>query len=325
MADRTNLIIRGPALVTHGTVKLYSQADITVTIAPETFEVAASLGGYTETRQKDRIAQITFTPVGEYDSTILATLYPYAATAIGGKLFPATAVPLTIQSVDGKLYTFVCAAVTKMPDLICSPTKTMFGPVTFTALGLITAVGTGEAWSVANSFLDITSVAWVPATHAADLTLAGIITSPWSAEYGALGVGAGNFAAMMSEDGWTCSFEMTTTPDEVDRHGIINYQLNSMRAMAKGSLVGPTDIELLAKLRLSGSGAVRGQSQRAIANGFVFKLTNADVVGGGLSINNASVSFNPAFGLNPNRLGDVTFSSNMNITTGVHAAAFAFA
>ena len=35
--------------------------------------------------------------------------------------------------------------------------------------------------------------------------------------------------------------------------------------------------------------------------------------------------FNPAFGLNPNRLGDVTFSSNMNITAGVHAAAFAFA
>lgn len=324
MSDRTNLIIRGPAVVTHGTTKLYSQGDVTVNIAPETFTVASAIGNHTEERQKDRIATISFTPVGEFESAILAALYPYTATVMGGKLFPATAVPLAIQSVDGKLYTFVCTAVTKMPDLICSPTKTMFGPVTFTALGLITTIGTAESWATANSFLDITSNAWVAATHAADLTWANVTVSPWSAEYGAVGVGAGNFAAMMTEDGWTCSFDMGTTPDECDRHGIINYQLTSMRATAKAMLIGPTDIELLAKLRLSGAGAVRGQSERSIANSFILKLTNADLTGGSLKIYNAVLkSFNPAFSFSKSR-NDVEFSSTMNMTSGAHDKAFEF-
>jgi hypothetical protein len=324
-ADRTNLIIRGPAVVTHGSTQLFSQGDVTVNIAPETFEVQSSLGAYSETREKDRIATITFTPVGEFESAILSALYPYSATAVGGKLFPAVAVPLTIQSTDGKLYTFVCSAVTKMPDLICSPTKTMFGPVTFTALGLITAIGTAEAWSTANSFLDITASAWNAATHASALDWAHVYTSPWSAEYGAAGVGSGGFAAMMSEDGWTCSFDMGTTLDECDRHGIINYQLNSMKATAKAKVIGPTEAEVLTALRLSGAGAVRGQSERSIANSRILKLTNAELTGGSLKIYNAVLkSWNPVFSVTNSRHGEVEFQSTMNMTSGAHDKIFEF-
>jgi hypothetical protein len=134
----TPTVIQGPAYISTGGVVIYTQKDVTVEEAVESWDPPTQFGNAGQ-RHKSRIFKLSFTPVGMLLATLLD--YYYAAhlapqTFVGVSIFPVSNFAVTIFSVtENKTYGYVRGGIGEVPDLFCGPTATLFGKMSIWCIG----------------------------------------------------------------------------------------------------------------------------------------------------------------------------------------------
>jgi hypothetical protein len=298
-------IITGPAIVQFGGGTFITKEDIKVTTGFDMFDVATSILGKVDERVKERKAEVTLTPAGEWEN--LAVLWPYGAMAFGKSIFDGASFggsagdrTLIIHTIAGVKLTFQAAAITKMPDIILSATKTLIGPVTFTCINK-----DNTSWDTADSFVKVESAALANPNSSFDP--ANILTQPY------LGAWAAPFDSFSTMGGFAVSFNLKTNPIENDSDGIVDHRLADLSVEAKCQPIGFTEAQLVTALAMQGSGAVRGRSQKSIGTDLVISGTGVEVLLSKASMRNGQLDFGAA---SP-RIGEVIFSANRSFTAGV--------
>lgn len=141
----TPTVIQGPAYILHGGVVIYTESDVQVEEQVDSWTVKTTFGDAGQ-RHKSRSFKITAKPVGMLNAGLLN--YFYAAhlapqTYVGTSIFPASNFALTICSItENKTYGYVRAGLASLPDLNLTPTKTLFGNVSWMAIGAAATVPT---------------------------------------------------------------------------------------------------------------------------------------------------------------------------------------
>ena len=260
----------GPGKVYFNSVGLQADGEngqIVATLAEKTDPVAASQFGKIGETLADQTVKVSVTPFDNWG--LLATLFPaflgvtVGSTAgvlvIGTRPHTASNVPLKIYTPDGRLYSFVRAAVTKHPDLKLGPGQGLFGAAEFTCLG-------DPAKNLGDSAFLVTGNA-ITESAGSDpggaMTMSDFVRGNWTGAWGTLaGFGGDGGAALQAEDFWTITSEVKYSPltvQKVTRH----MKLDSVSFMAKARLVGPTHTQLLAELLSHTSGSLFGSNTNA--------------------------------------------------------------
>jgi hypothetical protein len=314
-------IIRGPALITYRGATFWSQGDIDLNFNIETFSVETSALGKVDERDKDVLPQISFTPVGEWES--LEVLYPYfsnqdgAILTIGAEIFTAadgTAgdSPLVIHTLAGTTYTFHAAAVTKMPDITLASTKTLLGQVQFTCVRK-----DNTAWSADNSLVTINAAAGAPASDT-EFDPSAIITQPYTCAW------QSPLDSFSTSTGVVVAFDTRFDPTEVDGTGTQGMTLADVGVMARCIPVGVTEANMISALGIQGSGATRGRSRNATSHDF----TIAPVSGSSPTVVVKNAALKQAgfkFGNTTLRGGEFGFLATRSFPSGVNGPLFTLA
>ena len=241
MAIQRSTIIRGPAAVTYGGATFFTKGDINVTIEHSTFDIETSSFGKVDTRVSGRKATITFTPDGVLNAAQAAILWPYSATAYGASILADAELVITPTTPTGggtssNKWTFYNAAITGMPDLILSATKTLVGQVTLTAIGKDTT-----APSVAASLVLITASS---AAVDAEYTNANVVTEPYTAAWGS------TITGIETRDGFTCSFNAATEDVMTDSEGVRDLLLVGLEARISCQPINISEANLVTALAI---------------------------------------------------------------------------
>lgn len=301
--DRST-IIRGPAIVAYNSITMYVKDAIKVAMKTITFDKMTSSYGKVDEALSEIMYEITFTPAGKW--TGLSTLWPHTTPSIGSSIFGATDKNLTIQTHAGQLLTFKAAAVTKMPDILLSATKTLIGPVTFTAIGANNTAWTDTAKRTivaANAFAD---TSFAPAD---------LVTQAYTVAWGA----ASPFDSMNTEDGVVISPSMTTKAVLTDDQGTVDMTLENVEVSAKFTPVGISETNLQTFMKQQGATVLRGASLGTI-NAAAFNVSGTGVY---VRIYNASpkngtIQFDKAL----NRIGEVELVGTAQFSVGVRQPLF---
>jgi hypothetical protein len=208
----------------------------------------------------------------------VAGVNPIAISAGSGNTVSVVNNPMTIQSYDGQLFTFMNVAVSKMPSLSLSTVKTPVGSVTFQAYR-----ADGQDWSGVNSLYTSVANPWPgDATFNPNNIITGEIQAIWRNM-------AAPWALFDTKDGWTVDFAMDITRQEVDNVGLVAHKLSGLVVRAKATPVGVQVSDVATALQLQGAGAARGRSLgasgqdlllSAVAANLGVKITGAALVGG---------------------------------------------
>ncbi len=292
MAIDTTTIIGGPALVFFQGATFYSQSDIVLNLSKKTFPIQTDRFRKVTERVSDEELTITFTPAGEWED--LDVLWPYTETLLGSLI--TTGDDLVIHTFAGKKLTFYNAAVTKMPTITASAIKTLIGAVTFEAF----LKNNTDPEDTAARFV-IVDEALVDTTFVPD----NVLTQPYTAAWG-----ASPWDNFETKAGWVIdpneSFETVTT----DSLGQVSKRLMNLEVTAKAQPLGLSESQLMTKLLLQGTGAVRG---RDLAG------DNLNLVGDGVYIRLYGAALKMSaqhFAADKERLGELTWAATRTFTAG---------
>ena len=293
MAIDTGTIIGGPALVFYRGGLFYSQGDIVWTNTKATFPIKTDVFQNVDDRLMNEQIKLTFTPVGEWEE--LAVLWPYATTKLGSIVNDNS--DLIIFTTAGKRLTFHNAIVAKMPDIHLSAVKTLIGQVEIDCyLKNNTAPDDADArWSIADDLLNDT-------TFNPD----NVFTQPYKASWG-----AAPWDDFETKEGFVVNFAETWEVVHTDSLGNVATRLSGLGVTVKAQPLGISEEQMLEKLLLQGTGAVRGRS-----------LSGDDLIIQGTSvyvrINKASLRNSVQhFAANLERIGELTWSANRKFVSGV--------
>ena len=247
--------VKGPATVIYDPAGInatfQSKGDVKVSWHEETFAIDSDLYSKIDERIKERTAEITFTPIGEWSA--LSTLWPLSNlnNFIGSDLFAPGGVSsdriLRISGRDGRKLDFNSAAVSKMPEITQSAVQTLIGQVTFTAIGV-----DDETWAQSNSLWTEGSLAFTapaaPSIPTQAYSVVWGITAPWN--------------ALETASGVKTTFDLQLEPWGTDSNGISGM---TIKGLAVSSRLQPRNVTLAQFLALKegilqGPGAVRGRS-----------------------------------------------------------------
>lgn len=261
--------VRGPALVQIGSTVIRTKGDVKVNLALETFAIDASETPNLDERLLDIPVTIEFEPVGQITAGIVAAIFAPLEAVVGSSLFGSSDVACTITPLSGTdKITFHCAAITKMPDVIISATKTTLGSMTITAI-----LKNTTEWTNAAARL---TVATVTAPEVAALDPTEIPTYPAKISWGE----DAPWTTLKSREGVTVSFDMQTEKDTTDEHGLVDMVLAGIVARATFSPMGCSVAQAITALAVQGTGVVRGASLAARAK----KLVVESASPGGLRV-----------------------------------------
>ena len=310
--DRTT-IIRGPAIIEYtpasGSVQYsYSQGDVKVTVGFQTFEVKTSPFGDVQERVQQRTATVEYTPVGDIAAATSINYWTaYGALLSGAPMLSTLGdANLAIYSInDGTKTTVYNVAITKIPELMLSTTKTVAGSVTFTGLGkgLPTLVDQGTA----NSFVYVQKSQALPSIS---FDPSNVITEPYTASI----VGASSpWNVMNTTNGWQCTFDLNLQPVTVDSFGIVDWTVGNVKATARGQIIGVSESDVL--------DATTGLVKVDVARGHALTYNDLTITGQTphvtVELKSAAVKVIPMqYGTATLRLADVEFSGVRTITSG---------
>lgn len=256
MSITRSSIVRGPAIVQMGGQSFYSQGDIKVSLAHETFPINSSIYGKSGERLSDTTIKIAFTPVGMWTAGLLAVMYPHTNPTIGGSLFGASDTTVVIHPTSGaEKLTFSAGAVTKMPGLMLSAVETSFKEMEITCL-----IKNNTDRSAADALL---TLAATDAFTDTSYSLASIYTVPYSASLASL---SAPWAAIETEGGFEIDFDLATAPVTVNSIGMVDMSVAGLDISVKFKPVGMTTAQVLDRLKIQGSGMARGVDISASAN-----------------------------------------------------------
>jgi len=310
-----NNIIKGPAMVTYRGQKFFAKDDIQLSTSLDTFNVESSAHGKLDERITARKVEVSFTPVGALTSAYINVLWPFSAMRLGKSIFhPAsyatpnsgTDFPLVINTLAGTMITLKSAAITKMPDLELSATKTSIGSVTFTGIG-----EDNTDWNDANNLMTIAAGAFTD-SDLGTLLLTDIKTVGYQATWGTVA----GFVNFNSSNGFKVSFDMSLKPIETDELGVVDMVFADLNASASCMPLGLTEAQLLLATGLQEATTKRGGSFSAAGN---------DLVIGGYVVGDPKVTITKAaikqggmaFGAATPRIGGLSFVATRNFTAGV--------
>ena len=295
MATTRQSIVRGPGTVTYNSVKFFDQGGITAELDSSTQDIGSSISGKLDTIKTDQIGKISLTPVGNLSSNLLNVLFPsyFRTPVIGQSIFGSTDVPLHISSRAGRKVSFLCAALTKCPELLLSPVKTAFGSIEFTAL-----LANGKLPTDANSLFTETAATYAdgepPRTGLSGYHYTGTL---------------GSLEIPDTVDGWTVNVEPQLEAVTTDSQGTIDYTLAGVNVTAKCTPLGLSEAQILGALPiLRGRGAsMAGANDLVIESdgGLIVTLKNATVVSGPLQ-----------WGTTTLRSGELGFTAHIDTDDG---------
>lgn len=290
MSIKRGSIIRGPAVIRFQNKIIRTAGDIKLSLSIDTFDIPSSEFGAIDQRRNNIMVSMTFQPVGTVTEDMIPIYWPHLALPIGGSLFGATDQSCEIIPVTGKgAFQHICCAVTKMPDIVISATKTSIGEMTITAI-----VANNTDWNNQKARYEYKDVSDLKLNA---IEVASIPTIPARISWGT------NFTDLRSTEGVTVSFDMETNNEECDEDGIYDMTLVNISAQAGFTPLNAGVKEFLERLGLQGEGVLRGTS----TNGH--DLTIAAARDGGLKvvIPSARLSELPlGFGMRANRIDAIT-------------------
>lgn len=235
--SRHSALVRGPAILEFSwrtgsgqsamshNYRVRTKDDVVFTPETRTFEVESSELGVLDRRADEKLATCTFTPVGVVDADGIALLWPHLSKLPGQSLFGAQDVTLTVWPVAGSLEThndngmvvMKNVAVTKMPSIQLSPTKTALGQVEVRGILMDDASWSSESHWYLNDDGAPTLSALNPAS---------IVTAPAALAWG-------DWDDIKTKDGVTIEFEMGTQDEVEDEGGVYDITLTDLKARAR--------------------------------------------------------------------------------------------
>jgi len=288
----------GPAKVFLNSVALQAanaQGNVKATINTKTTDAGTAMFGKIAEIVTDVSAEIDVNPFDSWH--LLPTLLPpwlgvttaSGAGSGGGSLLIGTRPhgaansPCKIYTPDGRLYTFVRAAITGHPSLKLAATEPLFGAAKITALGDPTLLAGANNFLLAGNAITETG----GQDPGDPLALADFVRGRWTGAWGTLaGFGGDGGAAMEAEDGWEIIPDIkyhAVTVQGLTRHMV----LDSVSFMAKHRPVGPTQSQIATALLAYSLGQRLGGSANAAnlvlggPNNKTITLINTDIKGAG--------------------------------------------
>lgn len=260
--------LRGPAMLSIGGTAIRAK-DIKVNLALETFNIPSEISDGFDERLSGIPCTIEFTPLGVVSSAVIAKLFAPLSLSIGAEIFGSTDTACVITPSGGlEPITFHCVAITKMPDIIVSATKTQLGSVTVTAI-----LKNATEWTDAAARLTVAASVAAPdfsLDPATIPTLASRIqwgeSAPWN--------------ALQSREGVTVSISMSAENEMTDEFGLVGMALSDLQASVKFNPMGCNVQQAIAKLAVQGTGVTRGASLA----GRAMQLTIESAAAGGLKV-----------------------------------------
>lgn len=305
MTVQRQSIIRGPATVKLGTGPVFYDKDgVDLIFEVDRFNIDTSAFGNVDERLNDTIARCTFTPAGEVSAADMALLYPYQSPTIGDSIFGNTDVPLEVHSVAGTKVTIPAGAITGMPDMMLSAGKTVFG-----AAEIMGIIKDNTARSVANSVFDVSAVAFADTSFAT----ANVKTVTYVGVFGSI------LPSIVTEDGWTVTFDVGIVEHQVDDVGTIDATLESVGLLAKCKPINLSESDVLGALSIQGTGVARGATRRTGVDLVITGAGSAVV----LKINDAAMVEGPLrWGSAELRVGEIGFIGHRKETVGAFTDLF---
>ncbi|PTY02570.1 hypothetical protein DB346_08460 [Verrucomicrobia bacterium LW23] len=273
--DVTTIPIGGPALVKYDGATFYSKGDITLNITKNTLPIEVERDGKVDERVLDDIITVSFTPAGEFEA--LSVLFPYLTLPIGRHITGADKA-LVIHTFEGRKLTLHNAAITKMPNIIGSAEKTIFGDVEFTSFVKNNTERTDAAsrWTLADEAL-------TDATFDPDDVLVQSYTLAWG--------GDAPWNNMSTMEGFTLEWNLGLTDVKTDKDGIITKRLNALDVSVKAQPIGISKSDLLAKALVQGAGAARGRSLNASAMDLIITGTGVYIAVYGAALKTSPLQY----------------------------------
>ena len=297
MAYTRGSTVRGPCTVTLGSDVFRTKGDVKVNLALETFNVESSEVPILDERLSEIPVTIEFEPVGQVTADLVAAMFAPLELVVGASLFGVADVACVITPLSGTdQITFHCAAITKMPNVIVSATKTTLGPMTITAI-----LKNTTEWTAAAARL---TVATVTAPTLAAIDPVEIPSNAARIKWGS----SAPWNTLLSREGVVVSLDMQTENDVTDEHGLVDMVLAGITAKATLSPMGCSVAQAMTALAVQGTGVVRGASLAARA----MQLEIESALPGGLKVTIPSAALKTlplVYGLTSPRFADVEFVS----------------
>ena len=311
------IVIVGPAIVTWNGKSFYSKAGVKSEFKRDTFKIETDFDGTIDERMKTQMTEISLQPDGQISD--LPKYFPYTVGAIGKSIFGASPLPLVIVtkfggvSNTGQTITFPRAAISKLAQLRLKPTDTLFGDMTFTALGVPTVQpNVATAWST------LADAAFADTSF--DETK--IVTDTYSAAFG-----SAPFNSIGSLAGFEVDIAMATDTILVDDYGIVDLILKELTATARLAPSNLTEAQVRTLLAAQDTGYVFPGQSLAKSN------TDLVIVGSGNNGLTLTVTIKNAgpkqgtfmYATSKHRFDAIEFTSKRTWTTGAANALFTLA
>lgn len=296
--NRSN-ILKGPALVQYGGQSFWSKGDVTLNFEPKLFAIPTAHFGEVDQRVSDQVFKASFEPAGRFTAGLAAVLWPYASMLPGTSIFGASGVDkaLVVWSRDNKKLTLHNSAITGMPTIRQSVSKTIQGAVEFTGI-----VRNEMDPSEASSYYTIET-----ATYPGDtgFAVSDILTKAYASAWG----DDAPWDSFYTEDGWEISFGLNLSPQMVDGLGTVDMSLQGLTVTAKCVPVGPAESDILAAaapaVALGSSIASRSAALNISASGIYVRVYNAGITKSGF-----------VYGAEKKRISATEWRATRTVTSG---------
>ena len=308
MALDKSLLSRGPALVTYGDGTFYTNADILSRFGPVWNPVNTSMYGQVDKVLADRIYKVPLRLWGAWEN--LSVLFPGYAMApqVGASIF-GTTTPLVILARNGDQITYANAQITKLANLFLGADSDLFAAdVEFTCI-----LGNSSGTTMFNPedanayYTTATGQTYADGAFAKTNFKRVRFTGAWGAVAG--------FTSVIPQRGFQVSWELDARPLTCDGFGTVDFTIgqNVLQGACKCIPIQPTMAELEAQV------AAQGVPLGALMSANVADLT---LTGNGgspvITLKSAGIAEHGyAFGIEPLRQGEITWTTTRGFTAGV--------
>lgn len=297
-------LARGPAFVTYGAAKFFTRGDINSRFSPVFNPVPTSMFGQVDKFVQDRIYKIPLTLWGAWEN--LSVLFPsYAMTPTPGtSIFGTSDSSLVILARNNDQITYANAQITKVANLYLGVDSDLFAAdVEFTAI-LKNSANPEDA----NAYYTVGAGVYADGDFAKTNYKRVRFTGAWGAITG--------FTTIVPQKGFNVSWDLDARPLTCDGFGTVDFTVgeNVMIGTCKCIPIGPTLAQIEAQVR------DQGVALGSLLSGNVADLTLA---GSGVSVvlkNAGIVDHGITFGVEPLRVGEMTWMTTRGFAAGVAAA-----
>jgi hypothetical protein len=309
MALDRSLLARGPAIVSYAGSTFYTNADILSRFGPVWNPVTTSMYGQVDKVLGDRVFKLPLRLWGAWEN--LSVLFPSYAMSpqVGASIFGTTATPLVILARNGDQITYANAQITKLANLFLGADSELFAAdVEFTCI-----IGNSSGSTLFNPedpnayYTAVTGQAYTDAAFAKTNYKRARFTGAWGANAG--------FTSIIPQRGFQVRWELDVRPLTCDGLGTVDFTVgeNVLQGACKCVPIQPTIAELEAQVAAQG-----------VPLGTLLSANAADLTltGNGGSpivvLKNAGITEHGyAFGIEPLRQGEITWTTTRGFTAGV--------